>query len=113
MRICSKQVRRCTDCGVHCADDSAPGGSITGDSKLPVDVRVVIHPDGGVACAERLPSAHDLQASAVSRPGPWTSSAAPLDVSRKSAGPRKSLLRCAPCIQDQEVGSDMSGYELH
>ena len=50
---------------------------------------MVIHPDGGVACAERLPSAYDLQASAVSRLGPWTSSAPPLDVSHKSAGPSR------------------------
>ena len=48
-------------------------------------MRVVINPDGGVSCAERLPSLH-LLPSAVARLGRWSSSAPPPDAAVKPSG---------------------------
>ena len=47
---------------------------------------MVVNPDGGISCAERLPSLHLLLPSAVARLGRWSSSAVQPDADQKPAG---------------------------
>ena len=58
--------------------------------KVPAEVSVVVNPDGGISCAERLPSCH-LLPSAVARLGRWSITAVPPDAGQKPAG-------MVPCV---------------